>query len=146
MVPGKSIDHTGGVVVVERRFSGSPRWITRSGMSDRMHVRTLIADNSRAFLAGARRWIAECPGLDLVGTVHRGNEVLETVERLNPDLVLMDVILPEIDGLEATRRIKSRQGAPWVVIATFEQGSPLREAARPPNGSRVLRTVVCYTS
>lgn len=95
-----------------------------------MHVRTLIADNSRAFLAGARRWIAECPGLDLVGAVHRGTEVLETVRRLKPDLVLMDVILPEIDGLEATRRIKSCQGAPWVVIVTFEQGSPLREAAR----------------
>ena len=74
-------------------------------------VRVLLVDNSEAFLEGVKSWLALEPLLELVGTARTGQEAVDEVERLKPDLVLMDVGMPDLSGFEATRRIKSGDDA-----------------------------------
>ena len=92
-------------------------------------VTVLVVDDSEEFLLGACSWVTAQPGLRLAGTARSGAEALTAVERLRPDLVLMDVAMPGMDGLEATRRIKSHPGAPLVVMLTFHATQVARQEA-----------------
>jgi CheY-like chemotaxis protein len=92
-------------------------------------VQVLVVDDSEEFLLGVCGWVTAQPGLRLAGTARSGDEALTAVERLHPDLVLMDVAMPGMDGLEATRRIKSRADAPLVVILTFHATQVARQEA-----------------
>jgi CheY-like chemotaxis protein len=94
-----------------------------------MAVQVLVVDDSEEFLLGVCGWVTAQPGLRLAGTARSGDEALTAVERLHPDLVLMDVAMPGMDGLEATRRIKSRADAPLVVILTFHATQVARQEA-----------------
>lgn len=69
-------------------------------------VRVLVVDDQEPFRRAAADVIASTTTFVLVGTAVTGEESLEAVARLAPDLVLMDVHLPGIDGLESTRRIR----------------------------------------
>ena len=92
-------------------------------------AQVLVVDDSPEFLLGACDWVAAQSGLRLAGTARTGEEALLAVERLHPDLVLMDVAMPRMDGLEATRRIKSAPDAPIVVILTFHATQAARQEA-----------------
>jgi DNA-binding NarL/FixJ family response regulator len=82
-------------------------------------IRTLLVDESAEFLVGASLWIVERPELTVVGKARSGPEALQAVARLEPDLVIMDCVLPELDGFRVARAIKARPSPPLVVIATF---------------------------
>jgi DNA-binding NarL/FixJ family response regulator len=71
-------------------------------------VRVLVVDDQDPFRLAAREVIAVTPGFVMVGEAATGEESVEAAARLDPDLVLMDVILPGIDGIEAARRIRER--------------------------------------
>lgn len=60
--------------------------------------------------------VGATPNFDVVGQARTGEESLVLASELNPDLVLMDVYLPGIDGLEATRRLRARSSPPAVVL------------------------------
>ena len=92
-------------------------------------IRVLLVDDNDDFLEGVSAWLTSGPGLELVGVARTGREALEKVELLHPDLVLMDVAMPEINGFEATRRIKSTPGAPPVVLLTFHESETARVEA-----------------
>lgn len=92
-------------------------------------VQVLVVDDSEEFLLGACAWVDAQPGLCLAGTARSGAEALVAVEALNPDVVLMDVAMPGMDGLEATRRIKSVADAPLVVMLTFHASQVARQEA-----------------
>ena len=81
-------------------------------------MRILIVDDSREFLEAAGRFLSIDPEIEIVGRASSGHEALEKLDRLRPDLVLMDLVMPDMDGLAATREIKKRPGAPPVVIVT----------------------------
>jgi CheY-like chemotaxis protein len=68
-------------------------------------VQVLIVDDQPAFRRAAARVLARLSGFELVGEVDTGEASVEAARRLKPDLVLMDIHLPGIDGTEATRRI-----------------------------------------
>jgi DNA-binding NarL/FixJ family response regulator len=68
-------------------------------------IRVLIADDERLVRAGFRMILAAEPGIEVVGEARDGREAIEAVGRLHPDVVLMDVRMPGIDGLAATRAI-----------------------------------------
>ena len=79
-------------------------------------ARLLIADDHVLFREGMRTMLAREPGFEIIGEAENGREALELCRRLRPDLVLMDVRMPEMDGLQATRAIKQEcppQSSSW---------------------------------
>ena len=83
-----------------------------------MTVRLLLADDHRILREGLRRSL-EAQGVDVVGEAVDGDEALDLAEALRPDVVLMDVTMPVLDGVEATRRIRQRLPEVRVVILTM---------------------------
>jgi len=92
-------------------------------------IRVLLVDDNADFLDGVSAWLTSDPGFELAGVARTGREALEQVERLGPDVVLMDVAMPDVNGFEATRRIKSSPGAPTVVLLTFHESETARVEA-----------------
>lgn len=88
-------------------------------MTNSIPIRVLLADDSatiRSYLAGL---IAAAPGLTVVGEARDGEEAVRRVEELKPDVVSMDIRMPHLDGLEATRQIMERQPTPTVVVSAL---------------------------
>ncbi|MFK0143076.1 response regulator transcription factor [Streptomyces murinus] len=85
-------------------------------------VTLLIADDDAVTRSGLRTLLALQPGIVVVGEAADGVEAVERARRLRPDVVLMDVRMPRLDGIEATRRLLAGPAAPpkVVVITTFE--------------------------
>lgn len=98
-------------------------------MASKVRFRVLVVDEG-AVLASMVRWILARPDLDLVGTARNASEALEAVERLRPDLVILEAVLPGMDGFRLARALKSREEAPLVVLATFHASAAARDEAR----------------
>jgi DNA-binding NarL/FixJ family response regulator len=88
-----------------------------------MAVRVLIVDDQKPFRQAARAVVEATDGFEVVGEAETGEASVEESERLKPDLVLMDVNLPGINGLEATRRILKNSNGTVVVLllSTYEE-------------------------
>jgi two-component system invasion response regulator UvrY len=86
-------------------------------------VRVLLVDDQAAYLRAMIGVVQETPGFEVVGVASSGEESLQLAEALLPDLVLMDVNLPGIDGLAATRHLRQRGDHPPVVflISTYDE-------------------------
>jgi DNA-binding NarL/FixJ family response regulator len=89
-------------------------------------IRVLLVDENDDFLDGLTDWLAGDERFELAGKAHSGRAALEQVERLAPDLVLMDVAIPDMNGFEVTRRIRSLPDAPLVVHLTFYESTAAR--------------------
>lgn len=87
------------------------------------NVRVLIVDDQPPFREASRMVVEMTEGFEVCAEATNGNEALEKVAELHPDLVLMDVQMPGMDGIEATRRITSLPDPPPVlVMSTHESG------------------------
>jgi two-component system, chemotaxis family, chemotaxis protein CheY len=93
-------------------------------------MRILIVDDNKEFLGVAERFLLSDPQIEVVGTAHSGPEAIDSVIRLKPDLVLMDIAMPEMNGLEATRKIKEEPDPPLVVILTLYDNPEYRDVAK----------------
>jgi DNA-binding NarL/FixJ family response regulator len=96
-----------------------------------MTTRILIADDQALVRGGLRMILDAQPDLDVVGEAADGREALQRARELSPDLVLMDVRMPELDGLKATHRLLEREPSPKVlVLTTFDLDDYVYEAIR----------------
>jgi len=95
-------------------------------VSDRAKIRVLLVDDQELFRAGVAVIVGAQPDMEVVGQAADGLEALRLVDELSPDVVLMDVRMPEMDGVEATRQVfapdrAARRKTPVrvVVLTTF---------------------------
>jgi len=104
-------------------------------------IRVLIADDQALVRGGFHSILAGQDDIDVVGETEDGNETVELVERLRPDVVLMDIRMPGIDGIEATRRIAARGLATRVlVLTTFDVDDYVYEAMKAGASGFLLKT------
>jgi len=102
--------------------------------------RVLIADDHELVRDGFRRMLGYEEDLEVVGEARDGREAVELCRRLDPDLVLMDVRMPKMDGLEATRAIKAEQPSVSVlVVTTYDNPDYLLEAIKAGAAGYVLK-------
>ena len=82
-------------------------------------IRLLLVDDNPEFLEAASRFVATVPQINVVGQALSGREAVFQVSTLQPDIVLMDYVMPDMNGIEATRKIKAQPQVPQVVILTL---------------------------
>ena len=92
------------------------------------HRRLLIADDRARTRRALRAVLSTQPGIELVGEAADGEEALAEVERLRPDIVILDIRMPRLDGIEATTRIKQRW--PEIRVIAHSLAEELSEEAR----------------
>ena len=85
-------------------------------MTGRVHV--LVADDHVVVRQGIRALLATEPDIEVVGEAKNGQEAVAEAERLQPDVILMDLVMPEMDGIEAIRHITARQPEARILVLT----------------------------
>jgi len=105
-------------------------------------TRILIADDDALVRMGLRAVLDGEADLDVVGEAEDGRQAIEMVADLRPDLVIMDIRMPNLDGLAATREITAGDGGPQVlVLTTFELDEYVYEALRAGAAGFVLKRI-----
>lgn len=94
-------------------------------------TRVLVADDDDLMCAGLVELLSNDPSIDVVGQASTGREAVDNARRLRPDVVLMDVRMPDLDGIAATRELlESGAEAKVLVLTTFEQDDYIFAALR----------------
>jgi DNA-binding NarL/FixJ family response regulator len=105
-----------------------------------MSIRVLVADDQSMVRAGFRMLLTGEQDIEVVAEASNGREAVALAERFNPAVVLMDIRMPEIDGLEATRRIlAASQAARILILTTFGLDEYIYEALRAGASGFVLK-------
>jgi DNA-binding NarL/FixJ family response regulator len=81
-------------------------------------IRVLLAEDHKLVRDGLERLLATAPGIEVVGGAADGSEAIELAAKVQPDVVLMDLSMPNTDGVEATRAIVAADGDAQVVVLT----------------------------
>lgn len=87
-------------------------------------IRILLVDDHRLFRLGVRKMLQDASNIEIVGEAASGEDAVAACLKYRPNVVLMDICMPGIGGLEATRRITRREGAPRVVMLSAHEDNP----------------------
>ncbi|MFF2494819.1 response regulator [Agromyces sp. NPDC058064] len=122
--------------------------------ADEHAVRVLLVDDHPVYRDGLAVLLRSLDGLDVVGTAADGLEAIAAADALRPDVIVMDVQMPRLDGIEATRRIAARHPAVGIVVLTMSEADEtvfdamragargyLLKGAGPNDISRAVRAV-----
>src|SRR6185437_10473531 len=102
----------------ERRHRKRRRLRAPDTPADRMSIRVLVADDQSMVRAGFRMLLSSQADIEVVAKASNGLEAVDKAARFQPTVVLMDIRMPELDGLEATRRILAADDAARILILT----------------------------
>jgi DNA-binding NarL/FixJ family response regulator len=103
-------------------------------------IRVVLADDQAMVRAGLRLILETQPDIEVVGEAADGEEALRVAKQQRPDLVLMDIRMPRVDGIEATSRLIAEQPAPRVlVVTTFDADRFVYEALRAGASGFILK-------
>ena len=107
-----------------------------------MSIRVLLADDQALVRSGFRLILEAREDIEVVGEAEDGAEAVELARRLDPDVILMDVRMPKVDGVEATRRLTaSGSRARVVILTTFDLDEYVHEAIRAGASGFLLKDV-----
>ena len=109
-------------------------------------TRIVIADDQALFREGLRTLLSIRPDMDVVGEAANGDEAVAMVEKLRPSVVLMDLRMPNVDGIQATARLRERcPEIPVLVLTTFDDDANLFGALRAGAAGYLLKDVSSET-
>lgn len=119
-------------------------------MNGSKKLRVLIAEDE-SLVATVVQCELEHIGHEVVGCARDGRQAVEMAQALQPDLILMDIVMPELDGLEAARLIQQQRPCPVVLLTAHEDTDLVRRASeagamaylvKPPQGKELARTLI----
>ena len=111
-------------------------------MSEPGPIRVMIVDDHAMVRAGLATFLEVSDGLDLVGQATNGQEAIELCERFQPDVILMDLVMPKMDGVTATRIIRERWPQVQVIALTsFQEKELVQDALEAGAISYLLKNV-----
>ncbi len=93
-------------------------------------IRLLIADDQRLVRTGFRVIVGAADGIEVVGEAADGVDAIERAVATSPDVVLMDIRMPRLDGLQATRTVLARTASKVLILTTFDSDEYVYEALR----------------
>ena len=109
-------------------------------------IRVLLADDQALFREGLRTLLSTHPGVEVVAEACNGEEAIALMDRSAPDVVLMDLRMPVLDGIQATARMRDRWPAiPVLVLTTFDDDASLFGALRAGAAGYLLKDVSSET-
>ncbi|MBN1138239.1 MAG: response regulator transcription factor [Anaerolineae bacterium] len=85
---------------------------------DKKVIRVLVVDDHAIVRRGIQALLAEIEGIEVVGEASDGQETIAQADALRPDVILMDLVMPGIDGIEATRQITKHEPSPRILVLT----------------------------
>ncbi|HLF20816.1 MAG TPA: response regulator transcription factor [Bacteroidota bacterium] len=92
-------------------------------------IKVLLVDDSKEFLLTMVKFFFDNPEFPIVGWAESGASAIGKVQELHPDLVFMDIFMPGMNGLEATRQIKRLSNPPRVIMLTVFEAAEYRRAS-----------------
>ncbi len=114
-------------------------------------IRVLVVDDHWVAREGLRRYLADEPGLMVIGEASNGDQAIALARELKPDVILMDILMPQMDGIEATTRIKAEMPKVEIIALTSVlQDHSVSEAIqagatgyllKDTNGAELLRAI-----
>ena len=94
------------------------------------HCRILLADGHPLLLGVIGRFLSEVPGMQVVARTRTGSQVMSLVALHRPDLLLMNLVLPDVSGLEVTRRLTAAPWTPRIVLMSLHDEPEYRRAVQ----------------
>ena len=107
-------------------------------------IRVLLADANSTFQAAVANYLDADANLSLISSQKTGAGTLRQAELLRPDLVLIDIALPDLNGLEVTRRIKNWREPPRVIVLALSPYGEYQEAVRNAGGDAFINKTEFY--
>jgi len=105
-------------------------------------IRVLLADDHRLILEGLQQAFEEVEGIEIVGMASDGKQVLPMIAGTNPDLVLLDMRMPDMDGLACLERIRKHHPSVKVVmLSAFDDAGRIRAALKRGASAYIVKTV-----
>ena len=99
-------------------------------MCERVRTRVMVVDDHRIVREGLSVLLGTQPDMEIVGEAEDGEEALEAARRLHPDVVIMDINMPRVSGVEATRRIKREMPSVGIVALSMHGEEEIVAAMR----------------
>ncbi|MDX1952929.1 MAG: response regulator transcription factor [Verrucomicrobiota bacterium] len=93
-------------------------------------IRTLIVDDNACFRNAAVEFLTRFEQISIIAEAEDGPAAVRMSEELTPELVLMDISIPHLNGLQATRKIKQQQNAPKIILLTLHSSEAYRLVAK----------------